>query len=177
MTVGRIVGAGLLDRFGRVPVLLSSAVSAVVGLAIVIFAPGAEIALVGVVFWGLGASLGFPVGMSAAADDPKNAAATVSAVAAIGYLAFLVGPPAIGFLADHFGLLNALIAVLVLVALAGFATPAVREPKPDTGTGSRTNANNDTDTRTNANSRANTDTSSRTGTQSERVEESPITKR
>ncbi len=129
MTAGRISGVFLLDRFGRVPVLVVCAGLAAIGLATVIFAPLPGLAIVGVVFWGLGASLGFPVAMSAAADDPKSAAATVSAVATIGYLAFLVGPPVVGFLGDHFGLLNALIFVLALVVAAGFATPAAREPR------------------------------------------------
>ena len=129
MTVGRLAGVKLLERFGRVPVLRGTAILAVVGLVIVIFGPNAEIATVGVVLWGLGASLGFPVGMSAAADDPKTAAARVSAVATIGYFAFLVGPPAIGFLGQHFGLLNGLLAVLALVAVAGLASGAAREPK------------------------------------------------
>ena len=129
MTVGRLAGVKVLERFGRVPVLRGTAILAVVGLIIVIFGPNAYVATVGVVLWGLGASLGFPVGMSAAADDPKTAAARVSAVATIGYFAFLVGPPAIGFLGQHFGLLNGLLAVLVLVGVAGLASGAAREPK------------------------------------------------
>ena len=130
MTIGRLAGVSLLDRFGRVPVLRGSAVLAAIGLIIVIFIPVLWISIVGVVFWGLGASLGFPVGMSAAADDPKTAAARVSAVATIGYFAFLVGPPVIGFLGQHVGLLHALLVVLVLVALAGLASGAAREPLP-----------------------------------------------
>lgn len=129
MTIGRLAGVVVLERFGRVPVLRGTALLAVVGLVIVIVGPNPVIATIGVVLWGLGASLGFPVGMSAAADDPKTAAARVSAVATIGYFAFLVGPPAIGFLGQHFGLLNALLAVLVLVAVAGLASGAAREPK------------------------------------------------
>ena len=128
MTVGRLAGVSLLDRYGRVPVLRGSAVLAAIGLIMVIFVPTLWISIVGVVFWGLGASLGFPVGMSAAADDPKTAAARVSAVATIGYFAFLVGPPLIGFLGQHVGLLHALLVVLVLVALAGLASGAAREP-------------------------------------------------
>ena len=128
MTVGRLAGVSLLDRYGRVPVLRGSAVLAAIGLIVVIFVPTLWISIVGVVFWGLGASLGFPVGMSAAADDPKTAAARVSAVATIGYFAFLVGPPLIGFLGQHVGLLHALLVVLVLVALAGLASGAAREP-------------------------------------------------
>jgi len=129
MTVGRLCGVFLLDRFGRVPVLRGSAVLAAVGLVVVIFGPSAEIAAVGIVLWGLGSALGFPVGMSAAADDPKTAAARVSAVATIGYCAFLVGPPIIGVLGERFGLLHALLVVLVLVAAAGIASSAAREPK------------------------------------------------
>ena len=65
----------------------------------------------GIVVWGLGASLGFPVGMSAAADDPARAAARVSVVSTIGYGAFLAGPPLLGWLGDRVGTLEALLAV------------------------------------------------------------------
>ena len=128
MTIGRIAGVKVLDRYGRVPVLRATAALAVVGLLVVIFAP-TPIAVIGVVLWGLGASLGFPVGMSAAADDPATAGARVSAVATIGYLAFLVGPPLLGFLGDHFGLLHALLVVVVLIAVAGLISGGAREPK------------------------------------------------
>jgi len=128
MTVGRIAGVRLLDKFGRVPVLRASGMLATLGLLIVIFVSSAVLATVGVVLWGLGAALGFPVGMSAASDDPRVAAATVSAVATIGYFAFLVGPPAIGLLGGHIGLLHALLLVLVLVGLAALVSGAARKP-------------------------------------------------
>jgi len=129
MTIGRVGGVFLLDRFGRVPVLRVSALLAAVGLVTMIFAPNPWLAAAGVVAWGLGSALGFPVGMSAAADDPKTAAARVSAVATIGYLAFLVGPPLVGFVGEQVGLLNALLIVLGLVAVAGIVSPAAREPR------------------------------------------------
>ncbi|MBD8101129.1 MULTISPECIES: MFS transporter [unclassified Plantibacter] len=127
MTVGRIVGGPLIDRFGRVPVLQVSAAAAIAGLVLFILTPVTGLMVLGTVLWGLGASLGFPVGMSAAADDSKRAAARVSAVAMIGYCAFLVGPPLIGILGDAIGLLNALFVVLVLIVFAGLASPAARE--------------------------------------------------
>ncbi|HEV7741096.1 MAG TPA: MFS transporter [Pseudolysinimonas sp.] len=129
MTAGRLAGVPLLDRFGRVPVLRGAALAAAVGLAIVILVPVIPIAIFGVVLWGLGASLGFPVGMSAAADDPRTAAASVSAVATVGYAAFLIGPPLIGFVGDHIGVLNALWIVLGLIVIATLAIPAAREPE------------------------------------------------
>ena len=129
MTIGRLGGVPLLDRFGRVPVLRGAALAAAVGIAVVILVPIVPIAIAGVVLWGLGASLGFPVGMSAAADDPKTAAAGVSAVATIGYAAFLIGPPLIGFVGDQIGVLNALWIVLGLIIVATIAVPAAREPR------------------------------------------------
>lgn len=127
MTAGRIAGSPLIDRFGRVPVLRVSAAVAVVGLGLLIFVDVIPIAIVGVVLWGLGASLGFPMGMSAAADDPRSAALKVSAVATIGYVAFLAGPPLIGFLGEHIGLLGALLVVFVFIIAAGLASGAARE--------------------------------------------------
>jgi cyanate permease len=83
--------------------------------------------VVGTVLWGFGVSLGFPLGMSAAADGTDKPAARVSAVAMIGYCAFLVGPPLIGFLGQAFGILNALFVLLVLMVASALAAPAVRE--------------------------------------------------
>jgi predicted MFS family arabinose efflux permease len=129
MTVGRWFGPGLLDRYGRVPVVRVLAVISMVGLALFIFGPDPAVAFAGAVLWGLGASLGFPVGMSAAADDPAKAPARVSVVASIGYCAFLGGPPLIGFLGDRVTVLKALIAVGVLLAVAMSVAGAIRPLK------------------------------------------------
>lgn len=77
--------------------------------------------------WGAGAALGFPLGMSAAAVDPRYAAARVGVVSTIGYIAFLVAPPVIGFLGERTGLRHALLLVLVLVAAATLLSGALRE--------------------------------------------------
>jgi MFS family permease len=126
MTTARWFGPGLLDRHGRVPVLRVCAVVAVAGLLLYVFAPGVPLALVGALLWGLGTSLGFPTGMSAAADDPARSAARVSVVASVGYCAFLGGPPLIGFLGEHVGVLRALLVVGVLLAVAVPVTGALR---------------------------------------------------
>ncbi|MCU1580159.1 MAG: transporter [Rhodoglobus sp.] len=128
MTVGRLTGVFLLDRFGRVPVLRGSFLLAGIGLLVFIFVPNVPIAIAGAVLWGLGSALGFPIGMSAAADDPKTAAARVSAVATIGYFAFLVGPPVIGLLGQYVGVIHALLVTLVLAAIGALVAGAAREP-------------------------------------------------
>ena len=118
MTLGRWFGPQLIDRYGRVLAVRASAVVALVGLLLVVFGQVLAVAVLGSVLWGLGAALGFPVGMSAASDDPVRSAARVSVVASIGYTAFLAGPPLIGFLGDHVGVLQALTVTAGLLALA-----------------------------------------------------------
>ncbi|KQV98943.1 MFS transporter [Streptomyces sp. Root369] len=124
MTLGRFSGTYFLGRFGRAAVVRASAVSGAVGLLLVIFSDNALVAATAVLFWGLGASLGFPVALSAAGDSGPDQTARVSLVAIIGYVAFLVGPPALGFLGDHYGLRSAMVVVLVFVASAILIAPA-----------------------------------------------------
>ncbi len=126
MTTGRWFGPALLDRFGRLVVVRSIAVIGVVGLAVFVFGGSTPVAFVGAAVWGAGVSLGFPVGMSAAADDPARSAARVSVTASIGYCAFLAGPPLIGFLGQRFTVLHALTAVAVLLAIAALIASNLR---------------------------------------------------
>jgi len=127
MTAGRILGTRLLDRHGRQPVLRVLYVAAVAGSILVVLG-GPALAFIGAAVWGVGASLGFPVGMSAAADEPRRAPARMSVVSTIGYTAFIAGPPLLGFLGDHVGILRSLLVVGGMAALALAALPAVREP-------------------------------------------------
>lgn len=137
MTIGRFAGGFFINRFGRSLVVRASAICATLGIAVVVFADSAALATAAVLLWGLGASLGFPVTLSAAGDSGPNSAARVSLVAMIGYVAFLVGPPSLGFLGDHYGLRTAMIVVLAFTAVAIVLAPAVgarsatASPAPD----------------------------------------------
>jgi len=130
MTAGRILGTGLLDKYGRITVLRILFGMAIVGCLLVVFGP-TWLAFVGAAIWGVGASLGFPVGMSAAADDPARAPMRLSVVATIGYTAFLAGPPFLGFLGDHFGVLRALIVVGAISLIAILIVPAAKPQVPE----------------------------------------------
>lgn len=128
MTAGRWCGPRLLDEHGRVPVLRATLILAVAGLVMFTVGSGIEVAFAGVVLWGAGISLGFPVGMSAGADEPSLAAARVSVISSIAYCAFVAGPPLLGFLAQHYTLLHALDVVIALLLLAGAVAGALRQP-------------------------------------------------
>ncbi|MDR6866989.1 MFS family permease [Microbacterium resistens] len=126
MTTVRILGGPLVDRFGRVVILRLLATTAAAGILLFILAPSVPLVFVGAALWGVGASLGFPLGMSAAADDPAKAAARVSAAATIGYIAFLGGPPVLGFVSEHIGLLNTLYILAFLAVASGLFSGAAR---------------------------------------------------
>ncbi len=126
MTVFRVIGGPIVDRIGRVWTLRILAIMAGAGLILFILAPSTPLAFVGVALWGAGASLGFPLGMSAAADDPTKAAASVSAAATIGYLAFLCGPPVLGWVSHQIGILPTLWVIVALIAMSGFASGAAK---------------------------------------------------
>lgn len=127
MTIGRLVGTQLLDALGRVYVLRALFALAFGGALLVVFGTW-PMAFAGASLWGLGASLGFPVGMSASADDPRRAAARMSVVSTIGYTAFLAGPPLLGFLGDHVGVLRALLVIGALSLVAVLLADVVRAP-------------------------------------------------
>ncbi len=128
MTAMRMLGTALLDRLGRVTTLRLTAALASVGLLVFALAPSLPLAFVGVLAWGAGAALGFPVGMSAAADDPRRAPGRVAVVSTLGYTAFLAGPPLLGLLADHVGYRHALLAVVVPTAISLLLVGVTRPP-------------------------------------------------
>lgn len=130
MTAGRWFGPRFIDRYGRVRVLRACTATALAGLLVIDFGGLLPAALAGAVLLGLGTSLGFPVGLSSAADDPRHAAGRVSTAASIGYLAFLAGPPAVGFLGDHVGVQHGLSIAGVLLAAAFFLCRATAPLRP-----------------------------------------------
>ena len=126
MTVGRLFGGAVIDRFGRVVTLRVTGVLVALGVVVVVWSPGLPGAFVGAALWGLGASLGFPLGMSAAADDDRRAAARVAVVSSIGYAAFLGGPPLLGMLADAVGVRQAVVVACAAGLIGALLAPATR---------------------------------------------------
>jgi MFS family permease len=129
----RIFGGPIVDRLGRVRTIRVTTALGVIGMVLFIQAENRWIVLVGVLLWAVGVSMGFPLGMSAAAESGPDPAARVSVVASIGYFANLAGPPVIGVLAQSVGLLDAfwLIIALFLCAFAAAGSFRPRRAAPD----------------------------------------------
>ena len=124
MIVTRVIGGAVSDRLGRARTLQLFALIGTVGIVLVILGGSLPIAYIGSAMWGAGVALGFPLFLSAAGEG-SNAARRVSFVASAGYMAFLVGPPVLGVIAQSIGLLTMFwILVAFTVATAVFATSA-----------------------------------------------------
>jgi len=125
----RIFGGPLVDRMGRVQAIRVTTALGMLGMVLFILGPDPWLVLVGVLLWSVGVSMGFPLGMSAAAESGPDPAGRVSVAASIGYFASLAGPPVIGALAQAFGLLHALWLLAALFA-AAFAVAGSLRPTP-----------------------------------------------
>jgi len=131
MTLTRWFGPLWLDQYGCVPVIRVLAVLGLLGILLFVYAPHPVVAYLGVALWGVGVALGQPAALSAAAGgdaetDSRLAAARVSVVASVCNCAFLAGPPAIGFLGDRLGVLQALVVVTAALLLALLASRSLR---------------------------------------------------
>ncbi|PWI13691.1 MFS transporter [Streptomyces sp. Act143] len=116
MTLGRLTGTRLLERLGQTRTLVAGGTTAALGMLLGALAPVLWIVLLGFVVTGLGLANLFPVAIERAGTlaGPDG----VAVASTLGYGGMLLGPPAIGFMADWFSLSVALTSVAVLAATA-----------------------------------------------------------
>ncbi|WP_191874825.1 MFS transporter [Streptomyces filipinensis] len=116
MTVGRATGTALLERLGRARTVIAGGSVAAAGMLLGSLAPSVWAALIGFAVTGLGLANLFPVAVerAGALTGPSG----VAVASTLGYGGMLLGPPAIGFMADWFSLPTALTSVAALAAVA-----------------------------------------------------------
>lgn len=128
MTAGRFSGTAITDWLGRQGAVRAGGLLGVAGVVCTVAGGWLPLAFVGAALWALGVCLIFPAAISAAGETPGRPADAIAAVSTAGYGALLVGPPAVGLLADHAGLGHALLALVLLAAAISALAPAVRQP-------------------------------------------------
>ena len=115
MTVVRLLGDLLVRRVGREATVVAGGVLAGIGFLTVALAPTLLVAVAGFALVGLGIGVTVPLAFAAAGAVAETPGSGVAAVAAVGYLGFVVGPSAVGVAADLVGLPAVFIAVGVLI--------------------------------------------------------------
>ncbi|ROT98570.1 MFS transporter [Histidinibacterium lentulum] len=121
MVAGRLAGDRIVSALGPFRVLVAGGVMTIIGLALTLIAPGAGLALMGFLLIGLGASNLVPVLFSAAGRQRiMPAGMAIAAVTTTGYAGVLLGPAAIGGVAEATSLPFAFwgLALLVLAVPA-----------------------------------------------------------
>ncbi|MDO0931000.1 MFS transporter [Streptomyces sp. DG2A-72] len=124
MTIGRLTGTQLLERLGQTRTLVYGGTTAAAGMLLGALAPALWAALLGFVIAGLGLANLFPVAVerAGALAGPDG----VAVASTFGYGGMLLGPPAIGFMADWFSLPTALTSVAALAASAALIAVVTR---------------------------------------------------
>ena len=135
MTAGRL-GVHRLARPGTERmVLVSGSALAGAGSALAAIAPTVPVALVGMVVAGAGCAVCAPtiVSIAGRAAAPHERATVVGSVTTLMYLGFLVGPAAVGGLAELATLRISLGSVAALAFLLTLLFALVRLPRPRSG--------------------------------------------
>ncbi|MGV8832580.1 MAG: MFS transporter [Devosia sp.] len=96
------------------------------GTVLVFASPWQPLAYLGLAMMGMGTSAIFPLAMSAAAQrTDRPAAINVAALAQISFVGFLLGPPLLGYIAEHFGIRWAFGVGLPLVVVSFISAGAL----------------------------------------------------
>jgi MFS family permease len=134
MTLGRVFGDRLVDRFGPQAIVRGGGALAAVGFGLGLAVAEPAAAIIGFACLGAGMSGIVPIVFRASGQVPGMAAGIgLAAVSSMGYLGFLVGPPTIGGLAELIGLPAALVAIVVLAAAVALLAPTTRFARPGPG--------------------------------------------
>ncbi|MEU9780669.1 MFS transporter [Streptomyces phaeochromogenes] len=129
MTIGRLCGTTLLERLGRTRTVVAGGTMAAVGMLVGSLAPSVWAALLGFAVTGIGLANIFPIAVerAGALAGPSG----VAVASTFGYGGMLLGPPAIGFMADWFSLPIALTSVAALAAVAAVIGYGTRRATAD----------------------------------------------
>ncbi|KIZ17054.1 MFS transporter [Streptomyces natalensis] len=116
MTAGRLSGTAVVQRIGPARALIAGGSTASAGMLLGALAPTAWAACLGFAVAGLGLANIFPIAIARAGE--AGGPGGVAAASTVGYGGMVLGPPAIGFLGQAFGLPLALTTVAGLAAVA-----------------------------------------------------------
>ncbi|RCV53525.1 MFS transporter [Marinitenerispora sediminis] len=130
MTLGRLTGDRLTDRFGAVAVTRTGALVAAAGMGAAVLLPMPATAILGFGLAGFGVATLFPLGLAAAGNVPGvRSGDGVTIVAWLARAGFLCFPPLVGVIADASSLR---VGLALIPAAALVAAVLVRSLRPRT---------------------------------------------
>ncbi|HEY8596326.1 MAG TPA: MFS transporter [Devosiaceae bacterium] len=126
----RMMGDRLRQRFGPARLGRTLAFVGLAGVLLVVFAPSESAGILGFVLVGIGASVAFPIGVSAAVEAPgRNTASNVATLSFIALTGFLIGPLLIGSITQLAGIRAGLGVLFPMLALSALLAPVLNRPR------------------------------------------------
>jgi MFS family permease len=136
MAIGRLFADPVVERFGPRAVATTVLSIAALGSLLIGVAPHPYVAIAGFGLIGLGCSSVYPLTVSAAAQrTDRPSSVNVAALGQVAFVVFFLGPPLLGFVAEHWGIrfsyLLTLPVTLAGLLLCGFLEPRKRAVPAD----------------------------------------------
>ncbi|MEN9707385.1 MAG: hypothetical protein RIS31_951 [Actinomycetota bacterium] len=129
ITAGRAVGGFLVDRIGRFRTVLFSTVVTAAGITIFLLDSVIHQPILGLVVWGIGQALGFPMAVSSMSDDPKKSPARINMIITVVYISSIAVGPVLGTIGQAFGIYIAFAVPALLMVLSAVLSPATKPEK------------------------------------------------
>jgi fucose permease len=118
MTIGRLGGDALTQRFGRFKLLITSLLVALLGVALFYFATNTALIVISLATIGFGLALTVPLTYSMAGNtEGVSPSVGIPMISIFGYASFFIMPPFVGFLSDSFGI-RILMDILLVLGLS-----------------------------------------------------------
>lgn len=130
ITIGRLIGGSIVDLIGRRMVVLLSALITSSGILVFMAVDFIALPYLGLVLWGLGMAIGFPMAIASMSDEPTMAPARINMIISVVYISGITVGPALGAVGQVAGLYVAfgipLVMMLLSAALSGVTRPLAK---------------------------------------------------
>lgn len=132
ITIGRVLGGFVVEAIGRYRTVLMSTIVTAVGILIFMLGDVIALPILGLVLWGLGMSMGFPMAVSAMSDDPQRAPFRINMIISVVYISSITVGPVLGSVGEVTGLYVAFAIPLALMVISAVLSPVTKPlPKED----------------------------------------------
>lgn len=126
VTVMRLVGGAIVDAIGRYRTVLLSALVTAAGVTVFMLDSVISMPYLGLILWGAGMAVGFPMSVASMGDDPAWAAARINMIVSMVYVASTTVGPALGAVGQVFGIYVSFAIPVVVLLVAAALSPATK---------------------------------------------------
>lgn len=129
ITFGRLIGGFVVEKIGRYRTTLVSAVITASGILVFMLVEVIALPFLGLLLWGLGMSMGFPMAVSSMGDEPRKAPYRINMIITVAYISSITVGPSLGSLGEVAGIYAAFSIPLAFMILSAILSPVTKTPE------------------------------------------------